>query len=221
MASAGSGGGLFAAETGPQVLKPAASRLGKTFGCLALALFWNGIVSVFVYQVVVAFKSGKPEWFLTIFMIPFVLIGLGFIGGFFYQLLALANPRPVITVSPGTVRLGVPFEIRWQLSGSASRLSSLKLSLWGIESATYRRGTNTHTSHDVFYCDTFASTSHLLEMQSGSATLTIPGDLMYSFDSGNNEIKYELRIQGDVPFWPDIGDTYQLAVNPNTDQPTD
>ena len=201
-------------DTGPRVLQPAGSRLAKTFGMLAIALFWNGIVSVFLFQVVAGFQRGKPEWFLTIFMIPFVLVGLGLLIAFFYQLLALANPRPVITLRPGSVRLGEPAEIRWELRGNASRLSSFKLSLWGVESATYRRGTNTHTSQETFFADDIVSTSRLLEMRSGTATLTIPGDLMYSFDAGNNEIKYELRIEGDVPFWPDIGDRYEIAVLP-------
>lgn len=40
-------------------------------GVLFINLFWNGIVGVFVYQVVVEF-----QWFLALFLIPFVLIGL-------------------------------------------------------------------------------------------------------------------------------------------------
>jgi len=202
-------------DSSPRVLSPGGSRIVKLFVILGIALFWNGIVSVFVYQVVQGFRGGNPEWFLTIFMIPFVLVGLGLLFGLFYQLLALANPRPVITLRPGTIRLGEPFELRWEMRGSASRISSLKMSIRGVEAATYRRGTNTHTSHEVFYAHEFVTTSQLREMNSGAASLTLPRDLMYSFDAGNNEIKYELRIDGDIPFWPDIGDQYDLDVLPH------
>jgi len=46
-------------------------KAGEIAGILFFNLFWNGIVGVFVYQVVVEF-----QWFLAVFLIPFVLIGL-------------------------------------------------------------------------------------------------------------------------------------------------
>ena len=46
---------------------------------LFFTLFWNGIVSIFVYNVVKSYLDGRPEICLTIFLIPFVLIGLGLI----------------------------------------------------------------------------------------------------------------------------------------------
>ena len=44
-------------------------------GAIAIAAFWNGIVSVFVFQLFAEF-----HWFLALFLIPFVLIGLFIIG---------------------------------------------------------------------------------------------------------------------------------------------
>jgi hypothetical protein len=205
-----------ATDMAPRTLSPGKKRVATAFGCLFMALFWNGIVSVFVYQVIQGFKRGNPEWFLTIFMIPFVLIGIGLILGFFYQLLSLANPKPVITINPGVVRLGEPFSVGWLLRGSASRVTSLKLSIHGMEAATYRQGTNTHTSTEIFYAEEFAAVSHLLEVQKGEAKVTIPADLMYSFEMSNNKIKYELRVNGDIPIWPDIQDSYELTVLPKT-----
>ncbi|MCB0333956.1 MAG: DUF3592 domain-containing protein, partial [Bdellovibrionales bacterium] len=48
----------------PLELKPTSSRMGKLLGITFAALFWNGIVSVFLYHVWESWSSGSPEWFL-------------------------------------------------------------------------------------------------------------------------------------------------------------
>jgi hypothetical protein len=45
-----------------------------------VAVIWNGIVSIFVYQAIDGWQSGRGSWFMTLFMVLFVLIGLGAIG---------------------------------------------------------------------------------------------------------------------------------------------
>lgn len=77
--------------------------LGATLGLLAVSLFWNGIVSVFVLLALSStlrlLEFSLPEWFpapkmndqamgvgmtifLWIFLTPFIAIGLAMIGGF-------------------------------------------------------------------------------------------------------------------------------------------
>lgn len=195
-----------------KTFKPGKKRLGGALGLLIFALFWNGIVSVFVRQVVESFRRGDPEWFLTLFMIPFVLVGLAVILGFFYQLLALANPKPVVTLTPGNLRPGRRAEISWKVAAKAERIKRLKISLWGVESATYRRGTNTHTSRAVFYEDVlFESRSHS-EIRAGRASFELPVDAMPSLNTGNNAISWEIRVKGEISFWPDVTDHYKIEV---------
>jgi hypothetical protein len=50
-------------------------------GALAICLFWNGIVGVFVVQLIRDF-----QWLLALFLVPFVVIGLAIIGVFFFAL---------------------------------------------------------------------------------------------------------------------------------------
>lgn len=50
--------------------------------------------------------KGRPEYFLTFFMLPFVLVGLGLIGGIVYCPLGLVNPRTMVTVGSTRVRRG-------------------------------------------------------------------------------------------------------------------
>ncbi|TXT38624.1 MAG: hypothetical protein FD138_316, partial [Planctomycetota bacterium] len=75
-------------DDGPVTLKPASTPLGTCLGVLFAALFWNGIVSIFVWQIFQQFRQGQIGgwgWFQVAFLVPFVLIGLGLIAGFFYS----------------------------------------------------------------------------------------------------------------------------------------
>lgn len=49
---------------------------GAFFGSLGICLFWNGIVSVFVVKTITDWTGGGGNWFETLFLVPFVLIGL-------------------------------------------------------------------------------------------------------------------------------------------------
>ena len=48
---------------------------------LAAALFWNGIVSIFLSTAIEGHLGGKPDWFMTVLLVPFVLVGLVLIPG--------------------------------------------------------------------------------------------------------------------------------------------
>ena len=195
-------------------LKPKSSPLMKLFVITGVALFWNGIVSVFVGQVVKGWRSGHPEWFLTIFMIPFVVIGLVLIFGIVYGFLALFNPRPRLVISPGAVPLGGTLHVQWQLTGRTSALQNLSLRLEGREEATYRRGTTTTTDRSVFANIDIANVTTRPEMWSGSGTVNIPAGLMHSFASKNNKIVWSIQLQGKIAMWPDVSEEFPLTVLP-------
>ena len=108
-----------ASPKGPVVLDPQVSPLGKVFGAVFFALFWNGIVSVFVFQAWKGWERGQPDWILTLFLVPFVLVGLVVIGAVGYLALALANPRPRLTIEKATARLGDELRLDWRFTGRA------------------------------------------------------------------------------------------------------
>jgi hypothetical protein len=204
---------------GTLTLSPQASRGCKVGGILMFALFWNGIVSIFVNEAVESWQVGSPDWFLTLFMIPFVLIGLAVIGAFFYQLLALANPVPRLTLPGGMPRAGEPFEVTWELTGRVSRVNRLVVSLWGVESATYRRGTDTATSREVFFESVLAEAVDLSDIRAGRATVELPEDLIPTLTLPNNAILYQIRVKGEVPLWPDLSDEYDVTLLPRRSDP--
>src|SRR5581483_3417392 len=151
----------------PLILRARASPAGKFIGCTIAALFWNGIISVFVSHLVKHWRVGPFELFLALFLIPFVLIGLGLIVAVGYFLLAWFNPHPQITLNPGAPRLGDSVRLDWEISGRVEALQKLQLRLEGREEATYTRGTRSSTDLNIFADLEIASTSVAQEMRSG------------------------------------------------------
>jgi hypothetical protein len=201
---------------GPLDLEPAVSPLIKILGTLFIALFWNGIVSVFLFTgVFPGFRSGNVEWITTLFMVPFVLVGLGLIGFFFYTVLASFNPRPRLTLEDGHLTPGSRTGLSWQFAGSAGRLQKLTIELEGRESARYRRGTSTSTDHHVFYSDELVSETRYHSIHRGETELRVPERTMPSFKSSNNGIEWRLKVRGEIPFWPDVIEDFTITVDPS------
>lgn len=206
---------LVDGDDGPLTLEPETSP-AVMFGCaLFVALFWNGITSVFVYQAYLSHQRGKPEWGLTLFIIPFVLVGLAIIVGVIYSFLAMFNPRPTLTLSRGRLPLGSTAKVSWRFSGNASKLQNLTITLKGVEKATYRRGTDTHTDEESFCEQVIFDSPQSYEFASGETEFTIPTDSMHTFEAGNNEIVWSLHVAGDVPMWPDVNATFPISVTPH------
>jgi hypothetical protein len=200
--------------TEPLVIKPNISPWGKLTTAIIFALFWNGIVSVFVIQILKSWRSGPFEWFLAFFMIPFVLIGLGIIVACVYFLLALFNPRPAITITPGTVRLGDSFQVEWEISGRTEVLRGLRIRLEGREEATYQSGKNTATDKNIFADIEIANVTVAQEMRSGRGNATVPGQLMHSFMGRHNKIIWAIRVHGEIARWPDVDEDFPITVLP-------
>lgn len=199
---------------GPVTLGAASSPLKKLAVAVVFAAFWNGIVSVFVWQVVQSWRRGEPEWFLTIFMTPFVLVGLGAIGAVGYCFLQLFSPRPLLTVSSQAVPLGGTLDVQWTMLGRIDTVRRMTLHLEGREEATYTRGTDTVTDKEVFARIEVADLADRYEILSGQAQVTVPPDTMHSFEAEHNKIVWALHLHADIPKWPDVDEEFPLAVLP-------
>ena len=199
---------------GSLLLEPQVGPVGKLGGSLFFALFWNGIVSVFVFQAWKGWQSGSPDWFLTIFLIPFVLVGLFAIGLVGYSLLAIANPRPRLTLTPARPRLGEELMLEWSFVGRARRLASVRIFLEGREEAIYQRGTDTITEREVFATFDLVNTENDWEIPRGTAELLIPADTMHSFQADSNKIIWEIKVEGEIENWPDVDENIPIDIRP-------
>lgn len=195
-------------------LKPRQSPAVKLIVLCVFAAFWNGIVSVFLYQVVKSWASGRPDLCLSVFLIPFVAIGLALIVGVCHAVLTLFNPRVTITIGRAEITLGQTEELRWTITGRYDRIHRLVIRLKGHEEATYRRGTSTHTDKNTFFTADVVDTTRPAEVHSGRAKVTVPATTMHSFVAPNNKIVWSIEVHGHIAGWPDVKEEYELKVTP-------
>lgn len=191
-----------------------ASR-GRVVGSVLFALVWNGIVSVFVYQAWRTVESGRPEWGLIVFLVPFVIIGLGALVGVVAEILRLFNPRIEIMSEGGDLRLDKPLRLWYRAHGSVHRIARLRISLHGVEKAIYSQGKSRSITEHEFYGATLLETSDPREMMQGRLEAELPADAMHSFQSENAAIEWRLKVEGEVALWPDIQDEHRLHVQPS------
>ena len=195
-------------------LKPRQSPAAKLVGFSVFALIWNGILSVFLYQVFKGWLSGRGEVCVSIFLVPFVAVGLFAIAGALHSLLSLFNPRCEVTLEPAGVELGGAVEVKWLFNGRYDRIERLVLRVEGREEATYRQGTTTHTDKNVFALHELTDTTRAVDIRAGKTRWAVPTNAMHSFSAPNNKIAWVLCLHAHIRGWPDVKDEYVVEVAP-------
>ncbi len=209
---------IFGAEwEGPRRLKPETTRLGRVIGIGVFALLWNGFLAFFIF-LMWSDRGGIGGMGIcfALFLIPFVLVGLGTLAAFVHQLLSLANPTVEIALSNGAVVCGDSLDVAWEMTGNSARIRNLVINIEGREQARYTRGTNTYTDKEVFCTIEIANTSDRAEMQFGEQTISIPANTVPSLDAPNNKIIWSIKVQGIIPMWPDVNEEFEFRVKPLT-----
>ncbi len=190
----------------------------KLFGILLACVLWNGIVSVFVVFVAKDHLGGNPDWVLTLFLLPFVVVGIALIVCFIRQLLLTTGVGPtMVEISDHPLVPGRQYRLFVSQAGRLV-MNSLCVSLVCEEKATYRQGTDTRTEtkkvHDreVYRRDGF-------EVRRGlpfedECELLVPEGAMHSFKSDHNEIHWKLVVAGDVAVWPNYKRDFPVVIHP-------
>lgn len=197
----------------PLALEPAQGPWTKLFVLLFIAAFWNGITGVFVWQVVEGWRTGAPDGCLTVFILPFVAIGLLLAVSIPYSILALVNPRPHLTLDPGAVAPGGEAEIAWRFTGAARRLSKLEITVEAEEKSTERSGSSTSTRTASVFTQPVYETDRRSEIPAGSARFTLDPKAPPS-RGGDHKITWKVKVAGTIRFWPDVGEAFEFEVPP-------
>jgi hypothetical protein len=191
----------------------------QLFALFAVCLVWNGITSVFVVVAIRSHLQGKPEWLLTVFITPFVLIGIGIIYALVRQILITTGVGPTrVEISQHPLRPGDECELYLSQEGRLT-MNSLEVLLVCDEQATYRQGTDTRTDHRrVFKQSVYRREGFEIDQAvpfEHQWSIRVPEGVMHSFKSTHNEVKWKLLVKGDVAGWPDFEREYPVIVFPN------
>ena len=194
------------------------SPVWKLVAAALLCLLWNGPVAVFVVLVVDRYGSGRPDWFLTLFIIPFVAVGLWLIRYFLRQLLVTTGIGPTsMEISDHPLYPGGEYEIFLTQSGRLS-VNSLEVLLVCEEEAVYRQGTDVRTDTRRVHQQRIVRRQGI-EIKPAKAfehrcAFQMPRDMMHSFHSDHNAVHWKLVVKGDVAVWPDYERNFPIVVHP-------
>src|SRR5262249_19532552 len=158
-----------------------------------------------------SWRSGDRDWGQTLFLVPFVLVGLVLVASAVYQLLALANPRPHLALSAATLPPGGSGRLDWRFRGLAGRIRRLRITLEGREEATFRSGKSTITDRRTFARVEIVETDLATAIPSGSAGFSVPTGTMHSFDAPHNRIVWTIKVHGTIAGWPDVDEDFALT----------
>ncbi len=188
------------------------------FGLLLACLAWNGLVSGFVVQAVRSCLEGKPDWLLTLSILPFLAIGAALVVLFVRQLLATTAVGPtLVEISAHPLLPGGCYQVFVSQAGR-SKIRSLELLLVCEEEAIYRQGTNTRTETRQVYCQRVLHRQGLDAAGSSAVEaecpLLVPAEAMHSFKAGHNSIRWKLVVKEDAAARPDFQRSFAVIVHP-------
>jgi hypothetical protein len=199
-------------------LKAGGSRTVEV-GCLLVGcLFWNGILSIFLLEMVRGWLSGRGDLLLTLFLIPFELVGIGLLVFLLRSILLAIRVRETILEIEKTILVPGERVPAYVAQHGALPLNNFIVSLVCEEKITYRRGTDTYTESNTLLdqqiITTGPVTTTIARPLEKHFDLAIPADAMHSFEARNNKIVWKVHVKGEVARWPDFAFDFILCVVP-------
>ena len=182
-----------------------------------VAVAWNGIISFLLREVIKNWREGIPGcygWFLTLFSVPFVAVGMILLVLPVYFFLKLFNPRPTLRLSKAQIPVGEAAELTWRFWGRYDRLHRLRISLEGREEATYQSNDETATAREVFMTISLVDTTRPQEIRWGKVRVNVPPNAMPSFSAPHNRIAWAIHVCGEIRRWPDVDEEFEFNVLP-------
>jgi hypothetical protein len=194
---------------------PAWQLLAATLFCLV----WNGISAVLIVVTIEGLVSGRPDWWLTSFSLPFALVGIGAVAYFGWQLGVHTGIGPTsVEVSEHPFMPGHRYGVYLSQSGRLS-IEALDLFLICEEEASYYQGTDMRTeTRRVYEQQVFHREG--IEIQNGlnfehECELAVPEQGMHSFQGTYNAVQWKLVVRGHAKGWPDYERSFPVVVHPN------
>jgi hypothetical protein len=188
------------------------------FAATAFFLVWNGIATVLVLVAIKSHISERPNWLLSLFVLPFVGIGVWATYYFVQQLLLHTGIGPTtVEISDHPLRPGNTYQLFVSQAGRL-KVKSLELSLVCEEETTYRQGTDIRTERCRVFCeqvfvrrDFEIAPGKALEI---SGDLRIPHHVMHSFQAKQNAVHWMLVARGQAVSWPEFQRCFPIVVYP-------
>ena len=202
----------------PQLSTSAWSLLGLALFCL----LWLGVLATVLVVVTNSFITGQPRWLLLILTFILAAITVRVIQEFIVKLRETVRIGPThVEVSDLPLYPGQRYEVALFQAGRM-KLSSLELSLACEEHASYQEGTNLRKEvRQVLRKPILQKYSVEITPQdpfSHACELVVPEDVMHSFQSSSNSVRWSLVLAGEVIRGPEFERVFPVLVYPRAAQ---
>jgi hypothetical protein len=199
-------------------LPPAQSPGWRLLATTVFALVWNGVGCVLMVWAIKSHLLGRPEWFLTVFLAPYLCVSAWSIHYLLRLIWVHTGMGPTtLEISDHPLLPGHEYQVTLLQHGHIT-VRSLQLWLLCEEEATYHQGTDIRTELRVVYQQRlFQQTDFEIEPSQPfqqTATFTMPATAMHSFQSAHNAVHWKLLVKGTVAGWPDFERAFALVVYP-------
>jgi hypothetical protein len=190
-----------------------------------LTVAWNSMLAVLLVVAAERHFRQRPDWFLTILVIPFALIGFFCTRWFFRLFRRQSGMGPTaVEISDLPLLPGKGYELYVCQYGRAT-FKKYQICLIAFEETTYQQGTDVRTERvEVKRIEIepvtlngvprmIAEPEKPLEMH---CQFQLPTDMMHSFQGRHNAIVWKLVIEGEVTKWPSFCRSFPVVVYPRS-----
>ncbi len=198
----------------PIANSPGWKLLATTIFCV----IWNALVATLVWWAILAFREGKPDWYLMALVLPFGAFGIGVIAYLARALLRATAIGPTsLEISELPLFPGQKFQVFLTQAGRLS-VKTISVTLICEEEVTFRQGTDTRTERRRVYEEQVFASSDFEILPSApfehQGELNFPKYVMHSFQSDHNAVYWKLVVCGAVKKWPDFTRNFPIVVYP-------
>lgn len=184
---------------------------------------WNTMLAILIVIAVQGHVRGTPDWFLTILLLPFGVVSFFATCWFFRLFRRLSGLGPTaVEISDLPLLPGETYRL-YLCQYGRTQFSKFKIRLVGYEEATFQQGTDIRTERvetaSIESEPFFASESHTLVAEPEKpleldCKVTLPADMMHSFQGQYNAILWKIVVEGEATKWPSFCRSFPVVVYP-------
>ena len=187
-----------------------------------VGILWNAALFVFARMAVLSFQRGETDWWLIVFVVLLLAVGIFGLVMFVRRLWITASVGPtLVEISAHPLVPGAAYEVYVSQAGRVA-VDKLSVALVCEEVAVYRQGTNTRkTTRRVFEQPLITRESFKIGQGlpfEARTRLQIPYDAMHSFTSAHNRIDWKLVVAGQFPRWQNFERGFPVVIRPRQPQ---
>jgi hypothetical protein len=199
-------------------LPPSQSPAWRLLATTIFAWSWLAVGGVLCVWAISSHIAGNPEWFLTLFLVPFAAVGIWSIRYWLRQIwIDTGMGLTTLEISDCPLLPGHEYQV---VLGQQGHITVNSLELWLVceEESTYRQGTDIRTETRRVVAERLWSQGDFridpIEPFRVAIALAIPHTAMHSFHSSHNSVNWKLVVRGEVAHWPPFERGFPIVVYP-------